>query len=235
MKFTKIMTIALVLIALSTVGVFAQDVSVDIGAFVENDTAGGEVGVNINRFNIALRAGGLGIVIDNPELTLGYDVSDSGGYSESGSEVLFPQDGQSLNASMSMFSLGLRGSYDIVSKEYFSVYAGAGVTWKRVSLSGEFSQEFEDHSITVNVDANANGLELPIFVGVEFEPFERAEGLVFGLEAGYKMSWLLNASGEGSMKAEDSTDWEKMSGNVDVDPNLFAHGFMLGASVKYRF
>lgn len=231
--FTKFFLIGLVLITMT--GFVSAETMMSLGTYTNGFVSGGEFGVDLGRVNLALRGGGKGLFMDTPTVDVYGDMSDSTGYTDAFEDSLFPMDGQSLKANTSSFNLELRGSFDVVSLEYFAVFLGTGVGWTRTGISGEYVMNEEGDSISV--EGSMNDLNIPLFAGMEVEPFDRAPGFVLGVEGGYSLNIPLNVNGSMTMYDYDdvSGDWIEVTYGINVKPNTYMHGFFGDVYVKYRW
>lgn len=235
--FTKItLLIGIILIAIS--GLVFSQTTMSTGIYTtksaSGSVSGAEVGLDFGRFNLALRGGGSGIVVKTPTVDIHGDMSDSTGYTDSFDDTLFPGDGESIKGNVVLFNIECRASFDVVKTDFMSVFLGAGASWTQANITGKYVIDKDGNS--VSVEGAVNTIGIPVFAGVESELFERAPGLIFGIEAGYLPQIPLNAEGTLSIHDDDGAgNWSNINYAIDVNPNMFIHGFYSGVYVKYRW
>ena len=234
MKFTKILIISFILIALVTIGNFAQDTHFGVGIQKSGSLEGIAGELEAGRFTLGLLVGNNGFFLKDPTIEVSTDYEDSTGYTESNSETIFSADDKKLSAGYFAIGFGVRGEYAFIEKDFFDVYTGIGFNMMFLNLDGEY--DYGEYGSMVTVEGSITMIESPLFVGIDFKPFERISGLEFGIEVGYNVSWLTSVEGSVTDKYVNSEgDWEKTTLGINIEPNAKTYGTYAAASVMYRF
>lgn len=233
MKFTKILIISFILIALVTIGNFAQDTHFGVGIQKSGSLEGIAGELEAGRFTLGLLVGNNGFFLKDPTIEVSMDYENSDGITDSDSETVFPVDDETLSAGLFAIGFGVRGEYAFIEENFFDVYAGIGLNTMFLNLDGEYG--YGEYGSIIAVEGSITVIESPLFVGIDFKPFERISGLEFGIEVGYNLSWLTSVKGSVTIKDVDSLGWEETTLGINIEPNAKAYGTYAAASVMYRF
>ncbi|MCK4996740.1 hypothetical protein KAS08_00405 [Candidatus Pacearchaeota archaeon] len=234
MKFTKILIISFILIALVSIGAFSQDTHFGVGIQKSGSLEGVAGEFEAGRFTLGLLVGNNGFFLKDPTIEISTDYKDSTGYTNSDSETIFPVDGETLSVGLFAIGFGIRGEYAFIEEDFFDVYTGIGLNVMFLNLDGEYG--YDEYGSTITVEGSITMIESPLFVGIDFKPFQRVPGLEFGIEVGYSVSWITSIEGSITDRyVYSDKSWDEYTTSINVDPNTKTYGTYAAASIMYRF